>query len=267
LISSNKPLNSGWDRRTTTIEQWYQCPACQLEAQSLVISESGGWKCYRCGAEHRVEDLGSVDKTVALLTCHECGNEVSATPGNLYSYWGYICPKCKNTVAITFEGELVQPNTVFSVDWNHEIQMRSKDINEELRIAEVESERDLLIVHVMQSMAREEGEPFLGARLEEHGCCLVFHSLGRMFLGYVLWSDDESEATLRQIYVVPEERRKGFAAGLLTYWVREYADRIGARFAVESPNEKSVALLVKLGFASADATPSSEHKCFFVGGM
>ena len=82
-----------------------------------------------------------------------------------------------------------------------------------------------------------------------------------------MWSDDETEATLRQAYIVPEERRKSFATQLLTHWVHECADRIGNRFAAESPNEKSVALLVKLGYATLDPERNAESKCFFIGVM
>lgn len=60
---------------------------------------------------------------------------------------------------------------VFSVDRNSEIEKRSKNISADLRIGEVETDKDLLIVHVMQSLAREEGEfvllwlmPFAGTR-------------------------------------------------------------------------------------------------------
>jgi ribosomal protein S18 acetylase RimI-like enzyme len=165
-----------------------------------------------------------------------------------------------------FEQNLHPPKSVFSLEWNSEIEKRSKNISEVLRMGRVETDKDLLIVHLMQSLAREEGEPFRSARLDEYGCCLALHAHRQLFVGYIMWSDDEKEATLRQIYIVPEERRRGLAAQLVTHWVHEYADRIGNRFAVESPNEKSVSLLVKLGFAALEGS-KAESKCFFIGGM
>jgi len=136
-----------------------------------------------------------------------------------------------------------------------------------LGVVETTTNRELLIVHVMQFLAREEGEPFRSATLEEYQCCLLYHRPLRVFLGFLMWSNGDTEATLHQIFVVPRARRKGLAAQFLRFWVREYADQVSDRFAVESPNEKSLGLLVKLGFTTLDPKDVHESKCFLVDGL
>jgi ribosomal protein S18 acetylase RimI-like enzyme len=252
---------AGWNERKRATEEWHQCPNCFLVRQSVILSE-GIWTCYRCQTGTRLEDLGTVPTEVDVLTCANCGNDVPATPNNLYSDWGYICSKCNSTVAITFENNLLQPSTIFDISSSLEIVGRDGEIDDQLRIAEIRTAWELLVVHVMQSMAREEHEPFMNARLEEQRTALVFLPEDKKIVGYILWSDDGTEATLRQIYVLPAERRKGIASRLLDYWVREYADKVGDRFAVESPNEKSVGLLIKLGLF--DESQASSSKCFFI---
>jgi GNAT superfamily N-acetyltransferase len=118
----------------------------------------------------------------------------------------------------------------------------------------------------MQAMARDERVTFMVPCLQEQRCDLLFHIPRRVILGYILWSNDGTEATLRQIFVLPSERRRGIAASILRFWVTNYADPIGARFAAESPNEKSFALLVKLGYATEDRDRTDQTKCFFVTG-
>jgi GNAT superfamily N-acetyltransferase len=56
---------------------------------------------------------------------------------------------------------------------------------------------------------------------------------------------DYSQPCLRQIYVVPEERRKGYGSKLLTESRRMFSASI--RLVVESPNANSIKLLIHLG--------------------
>ena len=52
---------------------------------------------------------------------------------------------------------------------------------------------------------------------------------------------------LRQMFVAESERRKGFAAKMVTHWVEHHANGLNAKFGIEAPNEKATALHLKLG--------------------
>ena len=72
----------------------------------------------------------------------------------------------------------------------------------------------------------------------------------KKFIGYLAWSQGKSP-TIRQLFIVEEERRKGYAIQLVKYFVKEEAqtpDDEGILFNIESPNHASFHLFAKLGY-------------------
>ena len=63
--------------------------------------------------------------------------------------------------------------------------------------------------------------------------------------------------TLRQIFIIPGQRRKGHATSLIRYFDSKIARKQlvnRLRFLVESPNEATVQLLKKIGFDDGRCT-------------
>jgi hypothetical protein len=85
-------------------------------------------------------------------------------------------------------------------------------------------------------------------------------------LGFLVWTEDEY-AVLRQIFVVEDERRKGYAERLVTFWIKKYADRFHEKFGIEAPNEKAMNLHVKLGHVRIEGDLFVGIKCFRVPGF
>ncbi len=81
------------------------------------------------------------------------------------------------------------------------------------------------------------------------------------YVGYLTWTGG-SEAVLRQIFVVQEQRGKGYAKAALLFWVMRYAETLGMPFGVESPNEKTIGLLIGLGFARQENDKIIGNGCF-----
>src|SRR5207245_7533103 len=102
---------------------------------------------------------------------------------------------------------------------------------------------------------------------DDHKAGLLLIPRKRKYGGFLVWTDDKEHAVLRQIFVVPRERRRGRGRAALRYWVETYANRISHQFGVESPNGNAQSLLISLGYASAEGGQIIGHKCHFVRGM
>jgi len=69
-------------------------------------------------------------------------------------------------------------------------------------------------------------------------------------IGYAAWNlleNNEEDPTLRQIYIVPQKRRKGYGTYLFTESRKLFSD--APTMVVESPNSTFTNLLCKLGLA------------------
>src|SRR5207245_1295569 len=95
-------------------------------------------------------------------------------------------------------------------------------------------------------------------------------------LGFLVWTErvwtegvckDDEHAVLRQMFVVEDERRKGFAQQMVTHWVGQHADKLNPKFGIEAPNDKAIALHLKLGHIKAEGDSYVGVKCFRVQGF
>jgi hypothetical protein len=77
-----------------------------------------------------------------------------------------------------------------------------------------------------------------------------------------MWTESET-AVMRQLFVVRDERRKGYASKLFTFWVQRYAKRLNAQFGIEGPNEASTNLLLKLGHVRIEGPRLIGVDCHF----
>lgn len=127
-------------------------------------------------------------------------------------------------------------------------------------------QKDYLVVKLLQRQAKKEGHPFVCLCEREQRSGLVFFTTsdGHIhYMGIVVWTEKES-AVLRQVYVSPFFRGSGIGTRMLKFWVEQYADKINSQFGVESPNESSQRVLLKLGYAEIDGEYLVGQKCFFV---
>jgi GNAT superfamily N-acetyltransferase len=85
--------------------------------------------------------------------------------------------------------------------------------------------------------------------------------------GYAAWNFwDDGVPVLRQLYIVPELRRKGYGSRLLVESWRMFKPT--RMFYVESPSNATLNMLVKLGFAGRGEDGCVHGvKVMFVGGL
>lgn len=72
-------------------------------------------------------------------------------------------------------------------------------------------------------------------------------------IGYIVWNhffNDESKPVMRQIYILPEERRKGYGSYLFETSRAMFTQ--SQNLVIESPNSASAGMLIKLGVLMVD---------------
>jgi len=109
-------------------------------------------------------------------------------------------------------------------------------------------------------------KPFRFAN-DENDALLAFDPITRAYIGYLLWYKGDEFATLNQLFVLPEHRRKGYAESIVVHWVHNHARQIGEKFALESPNEQAFALHVKLGHVRREGDDFIGVGCFFTSSL
>jgi GNAT superfamily N-acetyltransferase len=226
------------------------------------------FECFGCHQYFHKEAFRAAKVRRAVVECRHCSVQVSLTPSNLaLTGVGYICQSCNNFVAVRYGRQSVDPTVVLDQAWNQTLWARGEPVHNTLKFTRCSTKKDLLVVRLMQVMAKEEDDRFLFVREYEHTVGLYYDFSGGSYIGFILWSVTDGHAVLRQVFVAPEERRKGLAAKLIAFWVTHYADKVNDTFGIESPNDKALRLLIKLGHAVRDGDSIRGVKCFFVGSV
>jgi len=256
---------AGWKVKKMGDVDFVQCPYCGHCSESFFLDKDSMAKCYKCKKGFHGDKLRTAILKKPVAICKICETEVSLTPENLEISGGYsyICPKCMNVVAFKFKNYLLQPQTVMKLKWNKSIKNRCVQIVDDLFFADCKDKKDLLILKVMQLMAKEENTGFLYFREEEHKAALVFSVEKEKYIGFIVWTENKN-AILRQLFIIDDERRKGHGTKILKFWVENFANKINDKFGIESPNNKLNKLLVKLEYAKFDGEYIKGIKCFFV---
>src|SRR6266566_403778 len=245
--------------------EFYRCPGCAHCSEILQGSSDGLAVCNRCRKHFSVTQFKQVRRRRRIAVCGLCGADVPLTPsyeGGL----GHFCPKCDNYVAIRYGNQLVHPKRILQFDWNKSTRAQAVPVGGGVAFALCRSRKDFLVVTLLEVLAREEDSRFMTVREDDHKAGLLIIPRKRKYGGFLVWTEDDGHAVLRQIFVVPRERRQGRGGAALRYWVETYADRISPDFGVESPNGKGRDLLIGLGYASARGEQIIGHKCYFVRG-
>jgi hypothetical protein len=126
-------------------------------------------------------------------------------------------------------------------------------INDNLLVLEVSNQvMARNIVHALNYLAKNDDAGFHAIDLTQTNVCLIMDK--KTVFGYLSWNECKNKATLRQVFIRREFRRKGYGTALINYWVNKYANlEIKNYFFVESPNYLTSNILVKLGHAYRDS--------------
>lgn len=250
----------GWQSKRIGLVNFFQCPTCGQYSEVL-HNRNDLAECHKCKTYSPANKFKIASLKRPIVVCKACSEEVSLTPINLWEH-SYICPSCKNNVAIKFKGEILRPQTVLDLDWNNDLKRRGLKISSGLSLATCESSKDSLVLGMMQSVAQSEDSSFRSFSRVEQKAALVFDTKRKRYCGYVIWTEGQ-HAIIRQLFVTKDVREKGYGTNILRFWAEKFADRLNAHFGVETPNGVSQKILLKLGYAKSEEGYLKGIKCFF----
>ena len=232
--------------RTTFLK----CPMCGKQYASLIASPIQGgayeWICNHCQFKtEKFEDFRKVKKRVVALKCLNCDNFIEDTSENwnLFNIFReVVCPECLLTIAINGE-HLTELEKITQKDLN-----TSEGVNDNLYLFPVKTQRQKILLRILNIAAKKEDETFknlprpISENSDSHQYVLLS---AEKLIGYLAFIPNwEDSPLLNQIYIVPEERRKGYARKLVQYFIEKNCNPSSETlFSVESPNEASHMLL------------------------
>ncbi len=268
LVRTAYPPIAGWRKRKTSLLEFYKCPGCGGAQESLFIDENDHSQCFKCNQKFPKENFGTAIVKRGVVECGNCGTDVHLTPSNANMFGiGYLCSQCQSYVAVEYGNRLVDPIEALKPSWNPSLQQRGKQMETDLLFLPCRTTKDYLIVRIMQLIAKTEDGRFMLVRKGDQAAALLLGSDQQKYLGFIVWHTEKAHATLHQIFIVPDERKKGLATRLIEYWVKEYADKISNTFGIEAPNDKALRLHAKLGHLKIDGDTATGVKCFFAPTM
>jgi hypothetical protein len=201
------------------------CPECGFE--HFGISKTSGWLCYQCGYDFGdVENMDWTDVQVDAVNCNVCGEEVLCTKREV------SCPNCYGRIiGIKYRGKWRPPKAF--------LQLKGRD-----GYLPVRTKREKLALYVLNRKAKREERSFRTINPEDSK---VLWKDGRA-IGYHTVNEYDGLPCGRQIYVIPEERRRGYGTLMFIDFLDDHK-----KVAVESPNNKMLRLLEKLELVEIDS--------------
>ncbi len=260
---------AGWKSKKKALLEFYRCPKCRGTQELLLPDENDTAQCFDCDKSFPKDKFGRAKVRRTVVECGKCGSEVPMTPSYANALGiGYICSNCNSFVAVEYGTQLLDPVVLLKESWNTDVEKGSIPVDSDLAFFKCRTKKDYLIVQTLQILAREEEKSFRSVTADgSFSAHLLFDTGKRKVVGFLVWNIEWKHAILRQIFIVPDERRRGLAERLVVFWVKEYADKISNIFGIEAPNEKARSLHAKLGHIKIDGDSATGIKCFFAPGL
>ena len=260
----SEAILAGWTTRTVATTQYYQCPACKESGDALSWGQDQLAECFKCKQKFPVDSFARVTKKRTVATCAHCHADVWFTPMNEGAL-GYICAKCGNYVGIRYGNTNLQPVRALNLGWNSSVLKRGIPLDSSLMFVLCESKKDYLVLNLLQAIVKAEDSRFTFSNADEHHAASLLNRKANKYLGFICWTEKEN-AVLRQIFILKDERRKGYAQKMVGFWIDRYANPLDEKFGIESPNENVLNLHIKMGHVRREGDRAIGVKCTFVGG-
>ena len=200
-----------------------------------------------------------------VSTCNTCGMDVNLNEKTKDWFGsGYFCPICKNKLAIEFEGHIHNAEELLNLKWNPTILERSDKINGTLCSALGSGNKDwetFMALNYISANDKSLGNPLDIIDVDEKdemGILLLFDNKSEKYIGFLGWTTYDGEYgngyrdsdLLFQIYILQEERKKGYGGKALKFWAENYARKAEGKFGIElSQNSQLKEILLDLGYA------------------
>ena len=197
--------------------------------------------------------------------CNNCGMNVNLNEETKDWFGsGYFCPICKNKLAIEFEGRIHNAEDLLNLKWNPTICKRADKIDGTLYSVSGSSNQDwetFMALNYLSANDQSLGNPLDIIDVDEKdemSVLLLFDNENKKYVGFLDWTTYDGEYgtgymdsdLLFQIYVLKEERRKGYGSKAIKFWAENYARKADGKFGIElSSNSQLKEILLNLGYA------------------
>lgn len=182
----------------------------------------------------------------------------------------FTCPFCGNRLENSennFESDAItgEENIVVCSESDHITLFLEDCINQTLNTEEYFKISESLALHVVNPSEREylmlafqlsfiakkEDSSFRSLWLNEKSPKMYVITENGIPAGYVYWNDfNDEKRCARQLFIRDKFRRKGF--GTLLFKKSVEIESKNNEFVIESPNKKSIGILLKLGYVNKD---------------
>lgn len=249
-----------------------RCPACHnlVEDDVGLPVHDGLCGCYRCTEESACESWIPARVRRRAVRCPQCSTRVSLTPSNVDVIGiGHICPRCYENVSVLYGRGFVDPGTVLDPSWNGSSLIRGQPISDGLWFIPCRSKKDFVILKTLQDLAKKDDSRFLFFSKSSGGHAALLVDLKKHeYVGYLTWNiTKKKKVVVHQLFVVRKRRREGAASAMLKWVVDRYASNVDDTFGIEAPNDKTLSVLVKMGYAVRENDGIRCLKCRFVPSM
>jgi GNAT superfamily N-acetyltransferase len=106
----------------------------------------------------------------------------------------------------------------------------------------------------------DEDKSFVFGDLGKYRAGLCFDK--NAYHGCLIWSPG-GVPVMQRMFVSPDWRGQGLGTHLVRYWAERFAFPRTKRFGVQSPNAKTVGILIKLGYVRRVGDLDHMARCFY----
>lgn len=198
-----------------------------------------------------------------ISTCNTCGKVVNLSEDTKDWFGsGYFCPSCNNKLAVELDGDIVDVESLLKL--NPSIPEKAEKINKTLHSVLGVTDKDWEIFMALNYLAANDKTiecPFHivdSDEKDETSTLLLFDKQRKIYVGFLDWATNEGEYgtdyrgsdVLFHIYILEDERNKGYGTEAMNYWVENHAKKVNGKFGIELPPKSQLKnVLINLGHA------------------
>lgn len=229
-----------------------RCSECGMEYTSITPKDKDFWTCYKCNSVWKYDEGKWRVRKVPAKRCPNCDSLVPIISDNIAAI-GLRCPTCGH---MWYTTRWLEKDRILRATRNEN--RRTSPIGR-FRILEAKTWRDFGALSALIDEATEEASNFRFAPFSERSFFTTWLALAEQdFAGYASWNLYRDRPCLRQIYVRKRFRGRGIASAVIS--------RLNANgdLIVESPNDATLSILVKLGYATKQENGVSGNRVSFI---
>lgn len=233
-----------------------KCPFCGIIRDGFGYN-GNKLQCPNCDQTFEKDRMVTIE--VETGNCI-CGNSIPLL-ADLKNGDFYFCNECDDIAFTEIDGNVWKKNELLDFKKTGNNVSEWIKIDDNLICSFSQNEWARKICSAMIFIAQNENSEF--SSLKDWGKVSILTN-NKQFLGYIVWFETKM-ARLNQIYILPNQRKNGYAKEFLKFWVENIADKTNDRFEVESPNKAAVKLLLKLDYLIREKDEILDGKCIIIG--